>query len=269
MREGATGKRRLVTVLLLGLLAAGALVRHAALAMRAPEAAMPGSPASSPCRRGGPTSCSSSPTTRPRAREPRLHATGQGAPRRPGDDLLPLSSSRSPSAAIAGHDPPRPVSAQPQDLHQRPAGRRLRPLPLPGAREQDPGPRPPGGRLPDLFRRQVHQWLPRTWRTRTYIPPGWDEWHVPSNDDAYSEFNYELNERGALAKFGAAPTDYLTDVLRARSHRFPARHGARRSPSSSMSLPTRRTSRQPRPRDTPTCYPKAGCRAPPPSTRPT
>src|SRR5262249_17248568 len=26
---------------------------------------------------------------------------------------------------------------------------------------------------------------------RTYVPPGWDEWHVPSNDDAYSQFNYE------------------------------------------------------------------------------
>jgi N-acetylglucosamine-6-sulfatase len=55
---------------------------------------------------------------------------------------------------------------------------------------------------------------------RTYIPPGWDEWHVPSNDDAYSQFNYELNDRGILDEFGGAPADYLTDVLRARAHRF-------------------------------------------------
>jgi N-acetylglucosamine-6-sulfatase len=55
---------------------------------------------------------------------------------------------------------------------------------------------------------------------RTYIPPGWTEWHSPSNDDAYGQFNYEMNDRGTLAEFGEAPTDYLTDVLRARSNHF-------------------------------------------------
>lgn len=55
---------------------------------------------------------------------------------------------------------------------------------------------------------------------RTYIPPGWDDWHVPSNDDAYGQFHYELNDRGTLEQFGGRPTDYLTDVLRARAHHF-------------------------------------------------
>src|SRR6202035_5260229 len=64
----------------------------------------------------------------------------------------------------------------------------------------------------------------------TYVPPGWNEWHVPANDNAYSEFNYELNEQGVLAMFGSATTDYLTDVLRARSNRFLRDSQARSQP---------------------------------------
>ncbi len=44
-----------------------------------------------------------------------------------------------------------------------------------------------------------------------YVPPGWSEWDVAGN--AYSEFNYNLNENGHLVSYGSSPGDYLTDVL--------------------------------------------------------
>ena len=44
-----------------------------------------------------------------------------------------------------------------------------------------------------------------------YVPPGWSEWDVAGN--AYSEFNYNLNENGHLVAYGDSPGDYLTDVL--------------------------------------------------------
>ena len=40
---------------------------------------------------------------------------------------------------------------------------------------------------------------------------GWNEWDVAGN--GYPEFNYNLNENGKLARYGAGDTDYLTDVL--------------------------------------------------------
>jgi arylsulfatase A-like enzyme len=44
-----------------------------------------------------------------------------------------------------------------------------------------------------------------------YVPPGWSEWYVAGN--AYSGFNYNLNENGHLVSYGSRPSDYLTDVL--------------------------------------------------------
>jgi N-acetylglucosamine-6-sulfatase len=44
-----------------------------------------------------------------------------------------------------------------------------------------------------------------------YIPPGWDEWDVVG--DGYGQFNYTMNSDGALEQYGAAPSDYLTDVI--------------------------------------------------------
>jgi arylsulfatase A-like enzyme len=46
----------------------------------------------------------------------------------------------------------------------------------------------------------------------TYIPPGWNEWYSPVQGDAYGEFNYMLNENGALVSYGNTPEDYGTDV---------------------------------------------------------
>jgi arylsulfatase A-like enzyme len=51
-----------------------------------------------------------------------------------------------------------------------------------------------------------------------YVPPGWDEWDVAGN--AYSEYNYILNENGQLLHYGRQPADYLTDVLAAKGSAF-------------------------------------------------
>ena len=46
-----------------------------------------------------------------------------------------------------------------------------------------------------------------------YIPPGWNEWYsASSGTDAYSEFNYTLNENGKEVHYGDQPQDYGTDV---------------------------------------------------------
>jgi N-acetylglucosamine-6-sulfatase len=51
-----------------------------------------------------------------------------------------------------------------------------------------------------------------------YIPPGWDEWDVGGN--AYSNYNYLLNENGSLVQYGHDAPDYLTDVLAAKGAAF-------------------------------------------------
>jgi N-acetylglucosamine-6-sulfatase len=51
-----------------------------------------------------------------------------------------------------------------------------------------------------------------------YVPPGWDQWDVAGN--AYSEYNYILNENGQLIHYGRQPADYLTDVLAAKGSAF-------------------------------------------------
>jgi N-acetylglucosamine-6-sulfatase len=45
----------------------------------------------------------------------------------------------------------------------------------------------------------------------TYVPPGWSEWDV--GGWGYPEFNYALNQDGAVQSYGHKPSDYLTDVL--------------------------------------------------------
>lgn len=54
-----------------------------------------------------------------------------------------------------------------------------------------------------------------------YIPPGWTEWYAPSpTAPGYNQYNYRLNENGALVNYGSAPQDYLQDVLTARATSF-------------------------------------------------
>jgi arylsulfatase A-like enzyme len=48
--------------------------------------------------------------------------------------------------------------------------------------------------------------------------PGWSEWDVAGN--GYREFNYDLNQNGAVARYADSPADYLTDVVSARAVSF-------------------------------------------------
>lgn len=64
----------------------------------------------------------------------------------------------------------------------------------------------------------------------TYVPPGWDEWDSPSKGVPYSEFNYTLNENGTLVSYGAAPEDYLGDVIAAKAGAFIRQASADRKP---------------------------------------
>jgi len=45
-----------------------------------------------------------------------------------------------------------------------------------------------------------------------YIPPGWDNWAVSVKGNAYSEYNYRLNENGKFVDYGNEEKDYGTDV---------------------------------------------------------
>ncbi|MET7767174.1 sulfatase-like hydrolase/transferase [Nocardia sp. NPDC005366] len=53
-----------------------------------------------------------------------------------------------------------------------------------------------------------------------HIPPGWDDWNAGVNNFLYAGYNYTLNENGAFVKYGVAPRDYQTDVIRDKSVRF-------------------------------------------------
>jgi len=54
----------------------------------------------------------------------------------------------------------------------------------------------------------------------THVPPGWDEWDVPIFGAAYDEFDYTMNQNGALIPHGHTPADYLTDVMTVRARQF-------------------------------------------------
>jgi hypothetical protein len=68
----------------------------------------------------------------------------------------------------------------------------------------------------------------------TQVPPGWSDWHVAGN--AYPEFNYDLNENGAVVHYGPGPppaanaANYLTDVLASRATAFIDRAAAAHKP---------------------------------------
>jgi N-acetylglucosamine-6-sulfatase len=64
-----------------------------------------------------------------------------------------------------------------------------------------------------------------------YIPPGWDEWYAPSpTRPGYDQFNYTLNDNGTLVPYGAAPEDYLQDVLTVKALDFITRTAASGEP---------------------------------------
>ena len=51
-----------------------------------------------------------------------------------------------------------------------------------------------------------------------YVPPGWNEWSVAGW--GYPQFNYQLNQNGAVYHFGQQSVDYLTDVLAQKGTQF-------------------------------------------------
>jgi N-acetylglucosamine-6-sulfatase len=53
-----------------------------------------------------------------------------------------------------------------------------------------------------------------------YVPPGWSEWVSPAGGQPYTEFNYVLNQDGALVNHGASAEDYGTDVYLDQALRF-------------------------------------------------
>lgn len=48
---------------------------------------------------------------------------------------------------------------------------------------------------------------------RTHVPKGWTAWYSPAAGNEYSNFNYTLNENGALVRYQEDEASYLTDVL--------------------------------------------------------
>jgi N-acetylglucosamine-6-sulfatase len=60
----------------------------------------------------------------------------------------------------------------------------------------------------------LNQYLPE----RDGVPPGWDDWHVGSDNN--SNYNYTLNENGRIVAYGERPEDYLTDVVARESVRI-------------------------------------------------
>jgi N-acetylglucosamine-6-sulfatase len=45
-----------------------------------------------------------------------------------------------------------------------------------------------------------------------HIPPGWTEWYSPVQGEAYTQYNYTLNENGEQVVYRNGPEDYGTDV---------------------------------------------------------
>ncbi|MFI6740722.1 sulfatase [Nonomuraea sp. NPDC050451] len=61
----------------------------------------------------------------------------------------------------------------------------------------------------------------------TFVPPGWDEWDVPTRR-LYEEYDYRLNENGSLYDYGFSERAYLSDVLAGKAREFIA--GAKGEP---------------------------------------
>ncbi len=66
---------------------------------------------------------------------------------------------------------------------------------------------------------------------RTYVPPGWDDWHVflygPSENFYYA---YTMNENGELVKYGKHEDEYSTDVIKDKAVEFIDKNIQKNSP---------------------------------------
>ena len=128
----------------------------------------------------------------------RVHAQDQGAARGPGHDVRQLLRDLFLLLPVAGHDPARPVSAQHADPGHPAADRRLRQVPQsrpPGARRSRPGSMPPATTPPISASISTS-----TCPSSDGVPPGWDDWHVGSDNN--SNYNYTLNENGRIVAYG-------------------------------------------------------------------
>ena len=63
-----------------------------------------------------------------------------------------------------------------------------------------------------------------------YIPPGWTDWASSVAGNPYSEYNYQLNENGRLARYGSSAADYGTDVYAKKTDAFIRKAAADRTP---------------------------------------
>ena len=55
---------------------------------------------------------------------------------------------------------------------------------------------------------------------KDYIPPGWDSWSSAVIGNAYTEYNYTLNENGKLVAYGQGDEDYGTTVYARQARDF-------------------------------------------------
>ena len=55
------------------------------------------------------------------------------------------------------------------------------------------------------------------WGRGSYVPPGWDRWHVFVKVGYY---DYTLNQNGIVSSHGSRPADYSTDVLARKATKF-------------------------------------------------
>jgi arylsulfatase A-like enzyme len=49
--------------------------------------------------------------------------------------------------------------------------------------------------------------------SRSYVPPGWDEWYGRLDPHEYDYYDYYVNENGRVVHYGNDEKDYYTDVL--------------------------------------------------------
>lgn len=60
---------------------------------------------------------------------------------------------------------------------------------------------------------------------KEYVAPGWDEWYSGQRRQ-YEQFDYDLNENGAIVSYGTAPEDYEQDVFKRKAVDFIQRAAA-------------------------------------------
>ncbi|HSG45310.1 MAG TPA: sulfatase [Anaerolineales bacterium] len=65
---------------------------------------------------------------------------------------------------------------------------------------------------------------------RTYIPPGWADWHVFLDEGESFYFAYSMNENGKLVRYQKKAEDYSTDVIKNRAMEFIDKYSNKRSP---------------------------------------